>query len=270
MVFTMQSSDSYFFRPRPNPTARLRLFCFHHAGGSNTLFHHWRDRLPAHVELLLARLPGHGDRSSETPSKRMSPVVREAAEAMAPYLGEPFALFGHSMGASVAFEVARLVRRGHGVQPSRLLVSSCQAPQCLRFALPTYNLPDPEFIEKLRGLNGTPQPLFDNQRLLLAMLPMIRADVELLQTYEYAADAPLDCPITVFGGLQDHVVKLAGLMGWRKQTTAQAVVHLLPGDHFFLNSFQQTFLELLSDELNQCVPPYGVAQGPRPEARAAR
>jgi len=98
------------------------------------------------------------------------------------------------------------------------------------------------------------------------MLPMIRADVELLQTYEYLADAPLDCPITVFGGLQDQVVKLAGLMGWRKQTTAQAILHLLAGDHFFLNSYQQTFLELLSGELNASIPRYSGVQAPRQTA----
>src|SRR5215213_404261 len=207
----MESSSRCLLCTRPNPRAQLRLFCFHHAGGSTTLFHHWRDRLPDHVELWVVRLPGRGDRVAEAPFKRIAPVVQEVTDAIVPYLKEPFALYGHSMGAAIAFETARLVRRRHGAQPTRLLVSSCQAPQGLHFALPTYDLPDNEFIEKLRELNTTPQPLFDEPRLLLTMLPMIRADVELLQTYEYLADAPLDCPITVFGGLQDHVVKLAGL-----------------------------------------------------------
>jgi medium-chain acyl-[acyl-carrier-protein] hydrolase len=259
-------SSRCLFCPRPNPKAQLRLFCFHHAGGSTTLFHQWRDRLPQQVELWVARLPGRGDRAAEAPLKRMGAVVHEISEAFVPFLKEPFAFFGHSMGASIAFETARLVRRRHGVQPTRLLVSSCQAPHRLHFALPTYDLPDAQFIEKLRGLNGTPQPLFDDPRLLLRMLPMIRADVELLQTYEYLADAPLDCPITVFGGLRDEVVKLAGLMAWRKQTTAEAILHLLPGDHFFLNSFQQLFLELLSEELNACAPKYGLVPSPRQAA----
>ena len=257
----MDVTSRCFFCPRPNPRAYLRLFCFHHAGGSTTLFHHWRDRLPPHIELWVARLPGRGDRAGEPPFKRMVPLVQQMTEALEPFLTQPFALFGHSMGASIAFETARLVRRRHGVQPMRLLVSSCQAPQRLHFALPTYDLPDAQFIERLRGLNGTPQPLFDDPRLLLMMLPMIRADVELLQTYEYLADAPLDCPITVFGGLRDEVVKLAGLMAWRQQTTAQSILHLLPGDHFFLNSHQQLFLELLTAELNAHAPRYRFSSG---------
>lgn len=90
---------------------------------------------------------------------------------------------------------------------------------------------------------------------------MIRADVELLQTYEYLADAPLDCPITVFGGLRDEVVKLAGLMAWRQQTTSDATLHLLPGDHFFLNSHQQPFLDLLTAKLNAHAPKYRFSNG---------
>jgi len=131
----------------------------------------------------------------------------------------------------------------------------------LHFALPSYDLPDAAFIERLRGLNGTPQPLFDDRRVLLMMLPMIRADVELLQTYEYLAEAPLDCPITIVGGLRDEVVELAGLMAWRQQTTAQVILHLLPGDHFFLNSHQQLFLELLTAELNAHAPRYRFSNG---------
>ena len=225
------------------------------------LFHHWRDKLPPHIELWVARLPGRGERASEPPLKRMGPLVQEMSEALAPFTKEPFALFGHSMGASIAFETARLVRRNYGAQPIRLLVSSCQAPQRLHFALPTYDLPDAEFIERLRGLNGTPQPLFDDPRLLLMMLPMIRADVELLQTYEYLADAPLDCPITVFGGLRDEVVNLGGLMAWRQQTTAKSILHLLPGDHFFLNSHLPQFLDLIATELNGPAPKYRHANG---------
>jgi medium-chain acyl-[acyl-carrier-protein] hydrolase len=257
----MEVTSRCFFCPQPNPRAYLRLFCFHHAGGSTTLFHQWRDKLPPHIELWVARLPGRGDRAAEPPVKRMVPLVQEMSEALVPFLKEPFALFGHSMGASIAFETARLVRRKYGAQPMRLLVSSCQAPQRLHFALPTYDLPDAAFIERLRGLNGTPQPLFDDPRLLMMMLPVIRADVELLQTYEYLADAPLDCPITIFGGLRDEVVKLAGMMAWRRQTTAEAILHLLPGDHFFLNSHQQLFLELLTAELSAHAPGYRYANG---------
>jgi medium-chain acyl-[acyl-carrier-protein] hydrolase len=262
----MESNSRCLLCTRPNPRAQLRLFCFHHAGGSTTIFHAWKDRLPPHIELWVVRLPGRGDRAAEPPSKRIAPIVQEVSEALVPYLKEPFALYGHSMGAAIAFETARLLRRRHGAQPARLLVSSCQAPQRLYFALPTYNLPEADFIEELRRLKTTPQPLFDDPRLLMMMLPMIRADVELLQTYEYLADAPLDCPITVFGGLQDQVVKLAGLMAWRKQTSDQATLHLLPGDHFFINSYQQPFLELLSDELNASIPPYSGVQAPRPAA----
>lgn len=155
------------------------------------------------------------------------------------------------MGALIAFEITRRLRRRYGVQPEHLFVSGCQAPQCLYFALPTYNLPDADFIEKLRGLNGTPKTLLDNPRMMEVVLPIMRADIEALQTYEYADAPPLDCPITAFGGSQDQVVNLDGLTAWRAQTTARSVVHVLPGDHFFLNSFQPNLLQILSDELNR-------------------
>jgi medium-chain acyl-[acyl-carrier-protein] hydrolase len=251
---TVEPATSPLLCYRPRPDAQLRLFCFHHAGGSAAVFRQWAAGLPAHVELWAAQLSGRSERAFEPPLKRLEPIIADMAGALAPHLDKPFALFGHSMGALVAFELTRLLRRRYDAQPVHLFVSGCQAPQSLYFALPTYNLPESDFVAKLRSLNGTPQALFENPRMLGVVLPYMRADIEVLQTYEYLPDAPLTCPITILGGAHDQVVNEAGLQGWHSQTTSRTVMHILPGDHFFLNSLQPTLLQILADDLSHFAP----------------
>ena len=214
------------------------------------VFRPWVGILPDHIELWAAHLPGRGERAEEPLLRRIGPIVKEIAEAVSLYTEKPFAFFGHSLGAAVAFEVAREMRRKHSVQPAHLLVSGCQSPQCLDVGSSSHKLPDPEFIEKLRALNGTPKALLDNPRMMEIVLPIIRADIEALQTYKYAPGAPLDCPITALGGFLDKLVSLASLVAWRHQTTARSVAYVLPGDHFFINSSQTVLLKVVTDALN--------------------
>lgn len=247
----MPATNTWLSCPRPNPRAGLRLFCFPYAGGSAALFRGWADGLPADVELCAVELPGHGRRLGEAPFTRVGPLVEAAAEALLPHLDRPFGFFGHSMGAKCSFELARLLRGRHGREPARLFVSGCRAPQLRHARPPTYGLPEPEFIAELRRLNGTPAEVLEHAELLELMLPLLRADFEVVQTYEYTEQPPLGCPVNAFGGFEDEDVSLQDLEGWGEQTTASFEVRMLPGDHFFLHTSRPLLLQALSEDLRR-------------------
>jgi len=238
---------------KPQESAILRLFCLPYAGGAAAAFRSWSKLLPNAVELCPVQLPGRGGLMSEKPFVRMRPLVEAAARELGPYFDKPFAFFGHSMGAVISFELARHLRRESKPGPAHLFVSGRRPPQSPREIAPSYNLPEPEFIQVLHELGGTPKEVLEHQELMSVVLPLLRADFELIQTYSYIEGSPLSCPITAYGGLQDPEVSQEELKGWGQQTTAQFSMRMLPGDHFFLHSAQNVLLNLLARELQQIV-----------------
>ena len=227
----------------------MRLFCFPYAGGSASVFRTWPDELPPAIEFYAIELPSRGKRIREPPITRMEPLVRGIAGAIEPLLDKPFCFFGHSMGALTSFELARLLRREGRPQPSHLFVSGSAAPQIEDTFRVKFDLPEPEFLDVLRRLNGTPSEVLENEELLQLMLPMLRADFELLQTYEYTEEPPFSFPITAFGGLQDKEVSREDLEAWRVQTTATFILRNFAGDHFFLHTDRSRVLWAMSQEL---------------------
>jgi medium-chain acyl-[acyl-carrier-protein] hydrolase len=244
------ANNKWFLAPRPNAQSRLRLFCFPYAGGGSAVYRGWADRLPRDVEVCLAQLPGREARLRETALTSLSQIVDELAEHIKPYLDKPFAFFGHSMGGMIAFELARRLRSSNGVEPEHLFISGRRAPQLPYKEPPTYNLPDKEFLAELVRLNGTPREVLEHEELMLLMLPLLRADFTVCQTYRYAPGPPLGHPITVFGGLQDHETGREKLEGWREQTRAAFRLWMLPGDHFFVKTAQAEILQIMEPTLN--------------------
>jgi medium-chain acyl-[acyl-carrier-protein] hydrolase len=206
--------------------------------------------LPADVEVCPVQFPGRGTRLTEAPFTRLSPLVQALAQALVPLLDKPFSFFGHSLGALVSFEVARQLRRQSGLQPTRLIVSAFPAPQKPFRGRPIHALPDGEFLDELRRLNGTPGELLENAEFMQFMLPVLRADFALRETYVYATEPPLDCFISGFGGLQDQRVSRSDLEAWRDQTSGSFSLRIFPGDHFFLNTAQPLLLHALSRDLS--------------------
>lgn len=235
---------------KPNSLSNLRLFCFPYAGGNVQIFSHWQDGLPPTVEVCPIQLPGRGSRLREPSYTRLLQLVSALAQDLLPHLHDPFAVFGHSLGAVVAFELARYVRREHGIQPEHLFVSGCRAPHIPPPERFRYDLPESELIEELRRLNGTPREVLDHPELMQLLVPMIQADLEMVRTYVYAAEAPLNCPITALGGLQDEWITPEHLEAWRTQTTAPFSVRMFPGDHFFIHTSQELLLQILSRALH--------------------
>lgn len=226
-----------------------RLFCFPYAGGAASIYRDWGDRLPSSIEVHSVQLPGHGNRVSEPLFKRVKPLVEATAEALMPYLEGSFAFFGHSMGSIIAFELAHKLRRENKPGPSHLFLSGRPAPHRTKKEPPTYDLPEPEFIEELRRMQGTPNEILRHPGLMEVFSPILRADLEICQTYEYEPRPPLECPITAFGGLQDEEVSREALEGWRDSTTSSFAVRMFPGNHFFLHTSAPVLLRMIAQEL---------------------
>ena len=235
---------------KPNRNASVRLFCFPYAGGGDSIFRSWQQSLPDTIEVCPVQLPGRGLRITEPPCTEMNQLIEVAGEALAPYLDKPFALFGHSMGALIAFELARHVRREYSAQPVHLFVSGRCSPQTNSGPLDS-KLFDSELPEMLRRNNGTPEEVLENPELMELVAPVLRADVTLCNSYVYTPKPPFSFPITAFGGLDDHGVPRRYIEGWREHTTGPFVLRMVPGDHFFLNPSRLLLLEAISKELEQ-------------------
>jgi len=252
-VATTKTTSSWISFVKPAPAARLRLFCFPYAGGGAMIFRKWADALPSTVEVTALRLPGREGRLREEPFVSLAPLVRTINEVLEPYLDKPFAFFGHSMGAAIGYEWARLLQGERGLQPLHLFVSGRRAPQYPDDDRHTYALPEKEFVEELKRLNGTPREVLDHPELMEMMLPLLRADFSVCGGYEYSPGPPLNCPITAYGGLSDTSVTRATLEGWREHTTSTFTLRMLEGDHFFLHSSQSLLLRVLSQALHQLI-----------------
>lgn len=238
--------------PKPNPKACLRLFCFPYAGGGAAIFRTWPDYLPPNIEVCPIQLPGRESRLRELPFTRIDLLVQALVPVLHPYLNIPFAFFGHSMGALVSFELTRQLCMRSDRSPVHLLVSGHRAPQIPDLDLPLHQLPEFAFVKELRRLNGTPESVLQNPELMQLVLPILRADFALCETYVCSKER-IDCPITAFGGLQDSKVSYDALAAWREQTNSSFTLRMFPGDHFFLQSARLPLLQAVYQDLMQLV-----------------
>lgn len=251
--------DRWLMCFKRQPQARLRVFCFPYAGGGASAFRSWPEALPAGVELIAIQPPGREGRRAEPPYTRVGPLVDGIVRALCWNLDRPFVFFGHSVGSIVAFETVRALRRAYGVSPAHLVVSARRPPQVPSESPPVFDRPRAAFIGELQRLNGTPDEVLRNAEMLELFLPLLRADFELDETYEYRAEARLACPITVFGGTADPCVDPSLLEGWCGETQGGCDVRLFAGDHFFLDGARAAVLRALSPLLDRVMAPGGDA-----------
>lgn len=227
------------------PDAAVRLYCFPHSGGSPGEYLRWSDGLPG-LELWGVNLPGRGRRMSEEPYRRLDELVGAIADAVA--FPPPFAFFGHSLGAVVAFEVARALRDRGAPQPRALFLSAYQAPHLPRTDPDVHGLPDEQLVpivERQYGELST--ALRDDPEFRQFTLSYHRADFEMIETYRYVEGRPLSVPLIVTGGAEDYPLEM--LEAWRRHTTGPFSVHLFPGDHFYLREQRDGLLRLITSTL---------------------
>jgi medium-chain acyl-[acyl-carrier-protein] hydrolase len=231
-----------------NPQARLNLICFPYAGGGAQLFNNWQPAF-GEVQICAVQYPGRGSRVREQAFTDCQALVDAFVPHLLPFLNKSFAFFGHSMGAIIAYEVARHLQEQYGMQLERLIVSGRRAPQIPSNDPPTYNLPDAEFVEELRRLNGTPEAVLEHPELMQMMLGIIRADFTLTQTYKYTPGPQLTCPVSVFGGLEDADVTREHLEAWCELTSNGCSLRMFEGDHFFIQTNEKPVLRIINEQL---------------------
>lgn len=230
----------------PDPTARLRVFCFPHAGAGATTYQPWIRRVQGTgVQICPVQLPGRENRFREPAHDRLDPLLDEIAESLAPVADRPFAVFGHSLGALVAFGLTQRWHSAGGPLPSRLFVSGRIAPHLSDPRSTLHQLDDPGLIRVLRDLGGIPSSVLDDGGLMSLLLPGLRADLAVNETYRHRVGVRLPVPITAFGGTTDPKVSAAELREWRQHTSAGFAAHLLPGGHFFVQSSMPAVLDVI-------------------------
>lgn len=249
MTSSRGSASPAFLRPRPQPQARMRLFCFPYAGGSASIYHAWPALLPADVELVAVQYPGRATRVHEPPCIRLGDLLDGLETAIPPLLDLPFAFFGHSMGATVAHELTRRLRAAGKPLPRHLFLSGRGAPQLPSTKRPIHALPEEEFLAAMREFNGTPSEILEHKELMELLLPVIRADFEALETWQYLEETLCNVPISAFGGIADNGVPLEHLDAWAACTSARFKRHVFPGDHFFLHQHFPAMLNIVSRAL---------------------
>ena len=235
-----------------NPAAASRLFCFPYAGGSASIFRDWHGGPLAASEVCPIQLPGRERRFNERPIDRMPRLAKAIVEHLPQ--DKPFAFFGHSLGALVAFEVARELRRQSKTMPFHLFVSGAPAPQLCPHKAPRFNLGRDAFIAEIRKLGGTPEEALQSEELLELVLPVLRGDFAVIDTYVCRDEPPLSCPITALAGTRDEEVDQFEVMDWRSQTADRFDFQVFPGDHFFITEFGSRLRELVGSALESDIP----------------
>ncbi len=243
-------STSWLVCPNQNSAARLRLFCFPCAGGMISAYTRWAKLLPSDIEVHVVHLPGRGKRFEEPLFLRLTDLLPVLAEAMMPYLDIPFAFLGHSMGAVLCFELARYLRKEKANFPLHLICCSCPAPQTPIATPHIHTLDQKEFLAELNlRYNAIPSHIQNDPDILGLFLPSLRGDFTILENYEYTPDLPLNCPISVYSGLQDKAISDSDLAGWCDQTSKDFELIMFKGDHFFLHNPSQALVDRLTHTL---------------------
>jgi medium-chain acyl-[acyl-carrier-protein] hydrolase len=241
---------------------RATLVCFPYAGGGAGAFHGWAKHLPDWARLIGVEMPGRGSRFREPPFVSTKQVLAEVMESIGACVGGQLVLFGHSLGALLAFDTARALERAGGLPPL-LFIASGKLPPHLpentrsgayqrkraRNFLPVHTLNDDAFMEELRLLNGTPQDILENDKLMELCLPYLRADFRINDEYQMIDLTKLSCPLLTMGGEADCDVPLHELQCWSELTWGRSEHHTFSGDHFFIHSHEAQVVSVINSTL---------------------
>ncbi|MFB4309617.1 thioesterase II family protein [Actinomadura sp. GTD37] len=246
----MSARDRWFHRPVPRPDARVRLVCVPYAGAGAAAFNGWPALLADDVELVGVRLPGRENRLAERPLSDWPSLVAEFTGMLMERVRSPYVLFGHSMGAMLAYEAAV---SGLDRRPDRVVVSACRPPGAPRMSAAIHDLPGPGFAEGLARLGGMPPQILASRDLMAMLEPVLRADIRLAETWREDAAGrepePVPVPVTALWGSDDEVAPRDTVAAWKALAPGGFTGHQVPGGHFFLDGSAAAVIELLDREL---------------------
>jgi medium-chain acyl-[acyl-carrier-protein] hydrolase len=194
-------------------------------------------------------------RLQHAPVNQLQLIVNAVVNDLHPLRDMPFAFFGHSMGALVAFEAARALRRQGLAGPRLLIASGCRPPQTADQRERIHHLPDEAFLQKLKELGGTPKEILQSKELMALLMPTLRADFSVIDSYQYEPGIPLDCPITVVSGAQDERARGTMMSDWRMQTSHMLSLQELQGGHFFIHTAEAELGKIVSRDLERWAAP---------------
>lgn len=231
------------------------MLCFTYAGGSTAAFRGWEELLPVNVRPVL--LPGRDGRLHEPAPTRLPQLVAELTEHVGPRITSETIFFGHSMGALLAFELARELRRRQLPLPAKLLLSAYPAPHLANPKKPIHKFPD-EVLKAVLRKEGVPPATLANTQIMDALLPTLRADLELCETYEYLDEPPLEVPFAIYGGTEDWRVTEADLQGWDRHTSRGATHTMISGLHLFINLSRDELVKAIQRDLSTQLSKEGI------------
>lgn len=236
----------------PDSAHTASFFCLPVAGGSAAVSRRSPAWLAPGVDVLPVQLPGRGTRLAETPRTRLKNLAKALAEVVAPRLGNPCALFDYSLGALVTFELARELRRRAVPPPCHMFSCARRAPSLRENEAPVHALPKASFVERVRRrYDAIPPEVAGEPERMRLLLPALRADFEMLQTYEYTSEEPLECPITVMGGIDDALASGNELDAWGRETRHRFTVRRFAGGHFFFRSCEEQVVGLVRAQVEE-------------------
>jgi medium-chain acyl-[acyl-carrier-protein] hydrolase len=236
--------------PKPRPSAAVQLFCFPNAGAGGSAYRGWADGCHPELEVTWVLFSGRDGRMGEKPYTNIHELVPVLVDAIQASVNRNFVFYGHSLGAKIAFEAARELRRRGQAGPSHLFVGACHAPQ-LPLPYPAVHLlEEGPFIQEMQTrYSRIPIQVIEEPELRTLLIGVLKADMRLVETYDYRPELPLDCAITAFGGSTDNTVDRSAIEAWKHQTRSNFQLHIVPGDHFFLQSARDRLLDTIAAEL---------------------
>ena len=246
---TENSDSSWIIFPKPNPAAKMRLFCFPYAGGGTSLYRPWAERLSDDIELGIIILPGREHRITEPLVNELTTIVSKIESNILSFLDKPFAFLGHSIGSLISFELMEVLNKNYNKKPDYYFVSAYAAPHIKNRKLRMSELGDDELINTLKNYNGTPPQVLENPLILEYLLPIVRADFSIYDNYKYVERETLNCPLSVFMGKEDDIEENA-LQAWRNYTDKEFELHKFNGGHFYINDYTEEVIEIIHKSLN--------------------
>lgn len=240
------NNHPWFLEYEKKPQATIRLFCFHHSGGGASAYYPWRELLSPYIEMVSIQLPGRENRFTEPLNNNLKDITTQLREGFHLYKSKPFFVFGHSLGALIAFEFVKSVQQHYGMHPHHMITSATKAPH-LPFRMKHFSqLDDKALKEELKVYNGIDERILHNDELLELFLPIIKNDFSIYETHCFSESQPLPCDILALSGTRDQTVTEEEILAWSAYTSGKFEHLSFPGEHFFIKDNQKNILALIN------------------------